>query len=353
MFRNINNTGSLNVRYPLIKFRHRILALKNPYNSIQLKAIQPLLLLSLAFEILFYLILGNNSIGSIELDRIKITFCFTLVIYISAINIILIISLNKRGKYTCPITKGINIKELWSYSFRHYELNSLPKFFIVVLTPYCLTSSANLVRIYQQHATNWYDTDLYNLEHSWIDFILKIYHYISPVFFDSLYVSIWPIILFLTFILIFTLKTSEHLLHLSITVIISYMMTRTIGLLFSTAGPVYLKPEIFPVAGTTSELLQLQLKLFMEGKIQQNILFPGTMAMPSLHVGLIYLVAATLFRINKYTLALTLPLFILTWLATVVLGWHYILDGIGGIFVMYLSSAISLYYIGLFGLKYS
>jgi membrane-associated phospholipid phosphatase len=350
MFRHIIPAKFINTQAKLIKLKYSFSKIALQYDANNLKIIQPLLLLCCVIETFFYIILGKNALEIIHYDRIIISILFILIIYVIFVNIILITSFNKIKYYTCPVTKKINLRELWQYCFTQYNRHHLPKFFIIALTPYCITSSANIVWIYQHCATNWHDSVLFELEHQWIKFFLTIYRFVSPVFFDKIYFALWTG-LFVTFSLVYTFSTTENLLYISITIIISYMITRIIGLSFPTAGPVFYKPEIFPIFGTQSEFMQNLLKKFMEGKIEQNILFPGTMAMPSLHVGLSFLVMTTLFRLTPYTLILTAPLFILTWLATILLGWHYIIDGIGGIIVMYFSSFFSKFYIWVFSIK--
>src|SRR5690606_27982935 len=72
----------------------------------------------------------------------------------------------------------------------------------------------------------------------------------------------------------------------------------------------------------------------------QNGLLPGTQGMPSLHVGLAWIAMVTLAREWRWTLWPTVPWFCLNWASTVFLGWHYALDGVGGIAVMAASMAV-------------
>jgi len=61
------------------------------------------------------------------------------------------------------------------------------------------------------------------------------------------------------------------------------------------------------------------------------------MGMPSLHIGITVMAAWYLAKHVKWTLWLSVPWIILTWLSTVMLGWHYALDGVGGIVVALVS----------------
>jgi membrane-associated phospholipid phosphatase len=71
----------------------------------------------------------------------------------------------------------------------------------------------------------------------------------------------------------------------------------------------------------------------MNGEVPQNGFIPGTMGMPSLHIGITIIAAYYLARHVNWTLWLSVIWVCLIWLSTVLLGWHYILDGVGGILV--------------------
>jgi membrane-associated phospholipid phosphatase len=71
----------------------------------------------------------------------------------------------------------------------------------------------------------------------------------------------------------------------------------------------------------------------MQGGVPQNGFIPGTMGMPSLHVGITVMAAWFLARNVRGSLWFSVPWICLIWLSTIMLGWHYALDGIGGIVV--------------------
>lgn len=73
------------------------------------------------------------------------------------------------------------------------------------------------------------------------------------------------------------------------------------------------------------------------------VLSGGISAFPSLHVAMsmfVYLYA--LKKGNKYFIWLTALGCLLTWVASMVLGWHYLVDGFGALFVVYLAKTISI-----------
>lgn len=79
----------------------------------------------------------------------------------------------------------------------------------------------------------------------------------------------------------------------------------------------------------------------MKGGVIQNGLIPGTMAMPSLHIGLTAITAWFLYPRFGWTGWISAFWLTLIWLSTVFLGWHYILDGLGGILVSVISIFLS------------
>jgi membrane-associated phospholipid phosphatase len=64
---------------------------------------------------------------------------------------------------------------------------------------------------------------------------------------------------------------------------------------------------------------------------QGGVLLGGVSAMPSLHVGMVSLTAYWLAIARRWTCYITVPWVVLVWSSTVLLGWHYILDGASGI----------------------
>jgi membrane-associated phospholipid phosphatase len=65
--------------------------------------------------------------------------------------------------------------------------------------------------------------------------------------------------------------------------------------------------------------------------LKSGILVGGVSAMPSLHIGMVSLTAYWLSSGLKYFKYITPIWVILVWISTVVLGWHYIFDGFGGL----------------------
>ena len=164
-----------------------------------------------------------------------------------------------------------------------------------------------------------------------------------PAVWDTVYFMVWSG-LFLGSSLLFVTGQKRHFFLLVTALVWAYVLTRVTAIYFPTQGPVFFIPEKFNLSGTISADTQRGLALYMAGQIPQNGLLPGTMAMPSLHVGMPFLLTFLLARVLPHTLWLTVPWFLLNWASTVFLGWHYAVDGLGGV-------AIALIALGLAGIQ--
>jgi membrane-associated phospholipid phosphatase len=71
------------------------------------------------------------------------------------------------------------------------------------------------------------------------------------------------------------------------------------------------------------------------------VLLGGVSAMPSLHVAMVAVTAFWLAMAKRWTLYITGPWVLLVWTSTVVLGWHYVLDGAGGILLAVLCAVLT------------
>jgi membrane-associated phospholipid phosphatase len=309
------------------------------------KYILPLLILFIVFRSIFYYILESNILSLLNQERFLFCISFFSAIFISNILFVSIVSIKYVRNFTNE-KNNINIIDLFKFCINKYNILTAKKLLILALTPYCITQSCNIVTLYK-HSTEWHDHILFTIEKELIEYLVKQPHIISPYFMDEVYISLAGIV-FLAFSATFVFGKTETLLHISVTAILACWVARTIGFLFPTAGPGFYKPEYFDIAGTKSEFLQNMLRLFMKGYFPELVLAPGTMAMPSLHVGFAFLVLVTLYKLNRYTLIAALPFFVLTWVSTVYLGWHYFLDGVVGVAVMTLSSIVSHYYLTCF-----
>ena len=137
----------------------------------------------------------------------------------------------------------------------------------------------------------------------------------------------------LVFCTLYRRQRLYDLATVTIATVLCYFLTRWLAIQYPTAGPAFFQPELFDLSDTVSGSVQRWLSQYMQGKVPQNGFIPGTMGMPSLHIGITVMAAWFLARNVGWTLWISIPWICLTWLSTVMLGWHYVLDGIGGIIV--------------------
>ncbi len=207
------------------------------------------------------------------------------------------------------------------------------------LAAYGMAGAQNLSEIYREHSAQWHDRVLWQLEE-------PIFLWVSSTprtliaFWDEVYMMLWTFVVCCAAIL-YVHRRFASFYALLLASVLSFYITRLAAIAFPSAGPAFFKPHLFSLEGTVSAKAQAMLLLYMSGEIPQNGLIPGTMAMPSLHIALIALSTYYLLRHWRWTGLVTIPILCAVWYSTIVLGWHYVLDGAGGILVALLSIAIA------------
>jgi hypothetical protein len=225
----------------------------------------------------------------------------------------------------------INIVGLWKKVYT----NPLSGIILITVMTFGITSAQSLSDYYRDNVTTWYDADLWALEASFF-YSLKGSLIDFPIFWDKVYFAFWNYLIFV-YCVLYRLRRLYDLSIISIATVFCFFLTRWIALQYPTAGPVFFKPDLFHLSGTASGTAQKFLALYMQGSLSQNGFIPGTMGMPSLHIGVTIMAAWFLSRNVRWTIWLNGPLVCLVWLSTIMLGWHYILDGVGGIAVALVS----------------
>lgn len=325
--------------------------MKSPENSIQVVGTRghAMTFLTLTFPLLLVniLLLGTShflaAIHSIRLfNPLNLLYAASIfpLLFLGSLSVLLIFESIWRVKnFTEHKTGQVNVRKIWRDNYlRSPPLSGAA---IVFIMGAGISSSSHLSEIYRITTQTWFDSQLWLIEE-------PIFHYLlnsqanHPSFWDKIYFFIWPI-LFGGMAVIYIIGHREKFVEIAIAVVISFYMTRLINLLIPTAGPAFFKPELFSLNGTLSVKVQDGLRLYMLGHLTQNGLIPGTMAMPSLHVGLAALSAWAIACHWRWTLWFTIPWLLLIWLSTIMLGWHYALDGVGGLLVMGLSILVAHY----------
>lgn len=241
------------------------------------------------------------------------------------------VALIRTHHYVDRLTGQLDIKGLWN----SMNINLIRSGFAFTVAVYGMTAASNLVELYRTGANVWYDKFLWSIEHPIFDLLLSSPLNI-PWLWDKIYVLFWTSMILGLALLVIHGKMDRYL-NILMALVIAYFITRSTALVFPTAGPAFYHPELFHLEGTQSLAWQDELRLYMAGRIPQAGYYPGTMAMPSLHVSMAAMLVWALGKEWRHSLWISVPGFLLAWISTVMLGWHYLLDGIGGIGVAGLS----------------
>jgi len=139
----------------------------------------------------------------------------------------------------------------------------------------------------------------------------------------------------------------------SVSMIILFYVGRLLGVLNPVMGPSFFRPDLYgyldgSVTNTAMKYISQIMAMGPEQvKSGSGVLIGGVSAVPSLHVGMVSLTAYWLAVTKRWTLILTVPWVLLVWTSTVVLGWHYIIDGAGGIVLAVASVWAARWIVGL------
>lgn len=185
------------------------------------------------------------------------------------------------------------------------------------------------------HSTQWRDPLFWRLEGGVLERIAALP--IDTAAWDRLYHSAWGIELVAAFALVVVGRGSRIVLHYCVTMIVLFYVGRLLGVLNPVMGPAFYRPEVFAYldGSVTGEAMRMVAQVMASPPERAlhsgGILLGGVSAMPSLHVAMVAVTAYWLARAARWTAWVTAPWVVLVWTSTVVLGWHYVVDGAGGI----------------------
>lgn len=282
-----------------------------------------------------HLAAGPVAVPPLGGQRLLFVFAVTLLYLLLFALVLLLHSLRQLPGHVDAHSRQVRLRPLW----RAVGADPRPGAVAVGLAAYGVTASSNLAEIYRQAASTWFDPLLWQAEReifalllgSWLD---------KPIVWDIVYFQMWSFVL-LVAALLGASGQSGRLASMAMAIVIAFFITRGINLLLPSAGPAFFRPERFHLDGTASRAAQLMLIDYMAGRIPANGVYPATMAMPSLHVALTALAAGFLACGRRRTLWWSLPWLGLVWASTVMLGWHYLADGLAGLGVAALAAALA------------
>ncbi len=195
-----------------------------------------------------------------------------------------------------------------------------------------------------------YDSMLYRLDQTFFSFIslgdsiTVPKHQLVTAFLDAIYFQMWTLA---CITLVVAFRNPSSFWRVTASWCLAFGCSLPLSILVPSLGPAFYKPELFShIAGTYSAQVMDGLwnhyQAFQRAPLATPIVKAnGIVAMPSLHIALVYLSVVVLgehLPVLRKFLWSFLALFIV---ATVYLGWHYLSDGIVGLLLGFLAYRIS------------
>lgn len=292
------------------------------------RTLAPLAAVGLTLTVAAHWVAGTLSVGLLTWPQLLVaayfTGCYALLFSLLAV----LDSLRRMGQFIAPGNGRLDVTGLWRAVFQA-DL-AAAGCLLVFGAILAIGGNANLVQIYRSATTVWYDPVLWQLELPLWRAVHR--HPLLPLaWWETVYHLMWLYVLLVLALLVKARHTDSGV-KLAVGIVLAFYGTTAIALRFPVAGPEYYQPAWFThLRGTLSGQLQAYLLAYQDGRIAQNGLLYGTMAMPSLHVAMTAM--ATWFVARHWPRALwcAMPAALLIWASTVVLGWHYALDGVAAL----------------------
>lgn len=161
---------------------------------------------------------------------------------------------------------------------------------------------------------------------------------------DAVYFQMWTLA---CITLVWSFRDTLIFWRFSAAWCLAFLISIPMSILFPSLGPVFHKPELFThINNTYSFELMKRLwehyQLFSLNPSNTPIVSGnGIVAMPSLHITLVYLSVIVLKKYFPYLKVLLWGFLFLFVIATVYLGWHYLSDAFAGILLGWLAYRIS------------
>lgn len=247
--------------------------------------------------------------------------------------------------------------ELWRRS-GFFSAAPLGTITIVLVTAYAILQTSNVTLIsltmLNRGITHWRDAALWRIEAPLFALLERMP--LNVAFFDWLYHMSWFVLLAVCCAFVIRERNVRLLLHFCLGMIITFYIGRLLGSIDPVMGPVFFKPEHFRYVSNSPTGMMMRsiartMALPPKDAALSGILVGGVAAMPSLHLALVTVTTFWLAQLRRVTLLVSLPWVALIWLATLAVGWHYALDGVGGIALALLCVPLTRWYARRFRLE--
>lgn len=297
----------------------------------QMLGLVPLIVVVLVLSAYAYWLAGDLAMPILAQVRLSMIGSMVVMFLVFLAVLLPLVSLALAPRFLSDETGELDVRSLW----RSMSFNPFIGGLAIVIAVYGMSSTGNLAEVYKATASEWHDEFLWSIEWPLFDLVLGSPIDI-PLFWDKVYVGFWYGVFGMA-ALLFALGRLRRFNVLLIAAVIAFFMTRSFAIMWPSAGPMFFVPDMFHIEGTVSDIWRNELIAYMKGHVLQSGFVPGTMAMPSLHVGLTAMGAWAVFREFPIAGWLVFPWVLLVWISTVMLGWHYALDGVGGLILAIVS----------------
>lgn len=210
---------------------------------------------------------------------------------------------------------------------------------MLMLTLYAVLATSNLARLYFKligSITVWHDPLLWSLEAPIISRLTG--ESVNVLFWGVIYESLWAWMSIVFFAVVVFGRQHGLILRFCVSLVMLFYLGRLLGILIPVMGPAYYYPDFFGYLNGTpaSTGIRAVLDVYaMAGSDVNNdsawLLGSSAPTLPSLHVGIAALTSFWLAAVFRWTLFISVPWFALNCVSTILLGQHYILDGLCGI----------------------
>lgn len=224
----------------------------------------------------------------------------------------------------------------WWRRFGFFSVGVWPLPFVIV-TIYFLILTSNVSSIslkLLESTTSWRDPFYWGLEEPFLVWVTQLPIHVP--FWESIYNVGWVVEMLALLAIVVLSRSPYRPAAFCVSFTLLFYVGRLVGLASPVMGPAFYQVEHFLyLKGSITGMMMARVYLGMAGGgdvLEKGAaILGGVGAMPSLHVGMIGLAAYWLINARRWTWIIALPWLTAVWTSTVVLGWHYFLDGLGGL----------------------
>jgi len=209
---------------------------------------------------------------------------------------------------------------------------------ILMMTLYAVLATSNLARLYFKligGVTVWHDPLLWSIEGPILSRLTG--GSANVLFWGVVYESLWAWMSIVFFVVVVFGRRHGLVLRFCVSMVMLFYIGRLLGVLIPVMGPAYYYPDFFGYLDGTPASVGIREVLDVYALAGLDIhhdsawlLGSSAPTLPSLHVGIAAITSFWLAIVFRWTLLISVPWFTLNWVSTILLGQHYILDGLGG-----------------------